>query len=519
MKLARIGLYQPASTTGRHTPYLVELLEQERLTFTGLSELPATGEYDLVLRAGGQDALSSDEIDYISAGGRLLAFSLEEGPEGKAKSFGQGHAAVKGQPLRFFAGRQLRGASLERGSATAAETSAPLVQEFAIGRGRLIHATIDVPDTIVRIQQGVGLLSQDRPSAPDGTAETAEGILKADDTTTLDWIEDRGKTATGQPYFPLAHADRWRQWLVEEIVGIVSPRVLLRPAAWPGGAPAVVHLSLDSDDNDSEHAETALALLDALDIRATWCELEGGYGPEMQKRVHAAGHEVALHYNARPEENGVWSEEAFVRQLARHNAAAPVPAVSNKNHYTRFEGWDEFYIWCDAGGIRLDGTRGPSKMGNRGFLYGTCFPHRPAAFDPAAPRHRVYSLAFQTADIDFEPQRWGDSSIIGPLVDEVMAVGGCLHLLNHQRWLHKFASVREALTRALSLARSRGMASMTGRQIADWTDALRAVRIAAAGNGVVAENLPSDAVLEVLSADGLRRLPPPAPDGAVQLAS
>lgn len=519
MKLARIGLYQPASVTGRHTPYLVELLEQERVTYTVLSSLPSVGEFDLVLRAGGPDALSSDELAFVSTGGRLLAFSLEEGPEGAAKSFGQGHAAVKGQPLRFFAGRQLRGASLERGSATAAETSAPLVQEFSIGRGRLIHMTIDVADTVVRLQQGVGLAAQDRPSAPDGTAETAEGILKADDTTTLDWIEDRGKTATGQPYFPFAHADRWRQWLVEEIVGIVSPRVLLRPAAWPGGAPAVVHLSLDSDDNDLAHAETALTLLDSLGIRATWCELEGGYGAEMQRRVHAAGHEVALHYNALAMEGGVWSEETFARQLARHNAHAPVNAVSNKNHYTRFEGWDEFYQWCDAGGIRLDGTRGPSKMGNRGFLYGTSFPHRPAAFDPGAPRHRVYSLPFQTADIDFEPQRWGDSSIIGPLVDEVMAVGGCLHLLNHQRWLHKFASVREALTRALSVSRSRGMVAMTGKEIADWIDALRAVRVTSAGNGIVAENLPAGMVLEVLSADGTRRLPPPAPDGAVQLAS
>jgi hypothetical protein len=518
MKLARLGLYQLPSSTGRHTSYLAELLEQERLAFTLLSDLPAIGDFDLVLRAGGSGKLDQVDLDYLSAGGKILAFALDAGPSGNAKQFGRGHAAARGKPLRFFEGRQLHEASLERGSATAAESSAPLVQEVSVGRGKLIHLTVDVPDTIVRLQQGRGLATSDRPSAPDGSAQTEDGILKADDTTTLDWIEDRATTSTGQPYFSLAHADRWRQWLVDEIVSAVAPRALVRPASWPHGAPAVLHLSLDSDDNEAEHAETVLDLLDELDIKATWCELDGGYGPQMQRRVHEAGHDVGLHYNARKEEGGVWSEAAFATQLARHNAGAPVPAVSNKNHYTRFEGWDELFAWCDAGGIRLDGTRGPSKMGNRGFLYGTCFPFRPARYQPGTGQHRVYELCFQSADIDFEPKAWGDSSIIGALVDEVVAVGGCLHLLNHQRWLHKMAPVRSALKLALATARSRGMMTMTGREIADWLDGIRAVSITAAGNDVAAADLPAGAVLEVLTTRGSRRLPP-AQDGLTRLAS
>lgn len=518
MKLARLGLYQLPSAHGRHTPYLAELLEQERLAFATFSDLPAVGDFDLILRAGGTGELSQDDLDYLGAGGKMLAFALDAGPSGKAKPFGQGHAAAKGKPLRFFEGRQLNEATLERGSATAAESSAPLVQEIVLGRGKLIHVTVDVPDTIVRLQQGYGLATRDRPSAPDGSAQTEDGILKSDDTSTLDWTEDRATTATGQPYFSLAHADRWRQWLVDEIVAAVAPRVFVRPAAWPHGAPAVLHLSLDSDDNEAEHAETVLKLLEELDIKATWCELDGGYGATIQRRVHEAGHDVGLHYNARKEEGGVWSEAAFAKQLAHHNAAAPVPAVSNKNHYTRFEGWDELYSWCDAGGIRLDGTRGPSKMGNRGFLYGTCFPHRPARFEPGTGQHHVYELCFQSADIDFEREKWGDSSIIGPLVDEVVAVGGCLHLLNHQRWLHKMEPVRSALKLALATARSRSMVIMTGREIADWLDAIRAVEVAAAGNDVVAADLPAGAVLEILTTRGSRRLPPPQ-DGLTRLAS
>lgn len=518
MKLARIGLYQLPVTTGRHTPYIAELLRQERVPFSRLTALPASNEFDLVLRAGGDGRLLEPELDYIRAGGRMLAFALEHGPHGGSKAFGAGHAPAKGKPLRFFEGRQLLEAGFERGSATAAESSAPLVQEIAIGKGRLIHVTIDVPDTIVRLQQGVGPVTQDRPSAPDGSAATEDGILKADDTTTLDWIEDRATTSTGQPYFPLAHADRWRQWLVGEIVALVAPRVIIRPAAWPNGAPAVFHLSLDSDDNDPEHAETALKLLADVDLKATWCELEGGYGPEIEQRVNYAGHDVGLHYNARPEEGGEWSDAAFVRQLARHNKTAPTPAVSNKNHYTRFEGWDELFRWCDDGGIRIDSTRGPSKMGNRGFLFGTCFPFRPARYEPNSGEHRVYELCFQSADIDFEPDRWGDSSIIGALVDEVIAVGGCLHLLNHQRWLHKMEPVRAAFRLALATARSRGLPTMTARQIADWIDSIRAVQISVSGNEVVAANLPADAVLEVLTTDGSRALSP-ADDGVTLLAS
>ncbi|MBB6097495.1 hypothetical protein HNR42_000912 [Deinobacterium chartae] len=516
MPVARIQVLISSLFSQRFSAYLPELLEQEGLHFARTERVPHPLEVDLLIRASDAPTLSEAEVAFLMAGGRLLAFALEQGPAGAARPLPPGHARIDGERLRFFEGRALPGADHAHGEA--GEPRAPLVQELRVGAGTLLHLSVDVADTVVRLQQGHGPVERDLPSAPDGSAETEDGLLKADDGMTLDWLEDRRLTPGGQPYFAVAAADRWRRWLLQEIVRAVSPLPVARLAYWPAAAPAAFHLSLDSDGNDPAHAASTLAFLAGLGLRATWCELEGGYGPELQRAIHAAGHEVALHYNALEREGGRWGGDAFAAQLERHNAQAPARATSNKNHYTRFEGWDELFAWCDAGGITLDGTRGGSKMGNRGFVFGTCHPYRPARADRSGARHALFELGFLSQDMDLDAARWGDSSITGPLLSEVEAVSGCAHLLCHPAHLHAHAPVRDALEAALRLARARGFLELTACEIAAWSRARRATRLTPRAGGLQVSGAPQGAVLELLRVGSVRQIPLETPDSFVSLA-
>src|SRR5690606_27671477 len=123
----------------------------------------------------------------------------------------------------------------------------------------------------------------------------------------------------------------------------------------------------DSDINKDDHAYTTLELLQEVGLQTTWCMLEPGYSKPIYEQVKAAGHELAFHYNGLEAQKGIWSEEEFARQLQWLKDAADIQEVtSNKNHYTRFEGWDELFAWCEKYGIAADQTRGPSKKGNVG---------------------------------------------------------------------------------------------------------------------------------------------------------
>ncbi len=64
------------------------------------------------------------------------------------------------------------------------------IVENAYGKGRTIFIGTDIAGSAVRIQQGIGV-TRDRVSAPDGTVNAEDYILKSDDGSVLDWILDR----------------------------------------------------------------------------------------------------------------------------------------------------------------------------------------------------------------------------------------------------------------------------------------------------------------------------------------
>lgn len=393
-----------------------------------------------------------------------------------------GQRAPEGQPPQAEAlGRLTESCALGGQGNAAPASAAAVLLKLAVGQGRLLRWAAPIPATVVRLQQGTGPVLADGCDAPDGTAAIADGILKADDGFALDWEADRRVTATGMAYFATAYADRWREALAAQLVQAAAEAGVSLPfkSYWPSGIEAVATVSFDSDFNQDEQAEATLGLLGELGIQTTWCMIEPGYSAPMYDKVRQGGHELAFHYNALEQQQGIWSEAEFGRQLDWLRQAIQEPAVvSNKNHYTRFQGWGELFAWCERQGILVDQSRGPSKKGNIGFLFGTCHPYFPVAWADEANRpYNVLEIGFLTQDLNLS--FLADDSVITPFLDEAARVQGVAHFLFHQVHIYTHPEVRTALRKLAAAAEERGMPFWTTERISKWERARRQAWVAA----------------------------------------
>jgi len=514
MRMARVGVLFETEAAERRWKHGVNAFQgyiEEVLTYAGIPYEKAESaaelkdrRFDIAICALAAETKASAAAvrSFAEEGGIAVSFAGLNALAGelgyrRAGNAGAGYAFFPGEwrapgaaGVRFLAADPWHAASrnphpyeaigrIAAGRSDGADLG-PLILRFRLGRGMIDRWAVDVPDTIVRMQQGLGPVTEDGVPAPDGTAAVDDGILKADDGIAMDWELDRARTESGQPYFAHPYADYWRHALIAHLLRCAAERGLALPFAgcWPDGIESVAMISHDSDHNRDEHALAALDILKECGIRSTWCMLEPGYSAEIYERVKAAGHELAFHYNALESQDGEWSEREFARQLAWLKRAAGLETVvSNKNHYTRFEGWDELFAWAEKHGVASDQTRGPSKRGNVGFLFGTCHPYFPAAW--ANRNNRIFNvleIGFLTQDMNLP--NWSDASIIRPFLDRVGETGGVAHFLFHQTHIHSQSAVRDAFRRLAEEARRRGMPFWTGREVNDWVRARRRVRIA-----------------------------------------
>jgi len=489
--------------------FVVEVLEHAGIPFRFLQSADEVGSCDVVIV--GLEPLAADLSaqeslwNYSENGGLLISFAglnrfaqrlgCEIGP-----TTGPGYASLPdymgdSRPLRY-----LESTSWDVVRTSASDT--PLhtssfgvlrsctsskckglgaaMQSFLVGRGALHRWSVNLPATWVGLQQGTKPVTQDGFPAPDGTASIDDRLLKADDSFELDWDMDRVKTTTGAAYFPHPYSDLWKEAFISHLLRETVKLQLTLPFVgyWPNGIEHVAMISHDSDRNVDESAVTTLDVLKECNVRSTWCMLEPGYSAPIYERLLAEGHELALHYNAMEDQNGKWEEQELARQTDWLKRAAGLEhCISNKNHYTRFEGWGELFRWCERQGIQADQTRGPSKKGNVGYLFGTCHPYFPIAYSDEKNRfYDVLEMGFLIQD-HLDHSLLDDGIVFASFLEETMKVKGFAHFLFHPVHIHNHSHVRETLRKVIQMASDYGFVFMTGEEINHWERARRSIRI------------------------------------------
>jgi hypothetical protein len=513
MKMARVGVLLDKHACARRwmyglnvfERYIGEILSQAGIPFQWLDHIQDLPDcsFDIIIAALIDEG--SESADYLWSfarqGGTVISYAGLNPLAAKlgfelAGVYGPGYAKMgqaykKAEAVRFLTAQPWR-VKPESNSHAAAQTGiivkekpdgvplGPALLQFTIESGRLERWSVDIVGTIVRLQQGTEPVLTDGVPAADGTGPVNDNILKADDRTAVDWKWDRLHTETGSPYFAYPYADYWRELLIGQLLRLAVDKGMTLPfiGQWPDGIKQVALISHDSDINQDVHAEATLELLHECGVQSTWCMIEPGYSASVYDRVKEAGHELAFHYNALDSQGGKWDDTEFERQLAWLREAADVEKVySNKNHYTRFEGWSELFGWCEKNGVESDQTRGPSKKGNVGFLFGTCHPYFPIAWANENNRlHDVVEIGFLTQDMDLSPV-WADSSIIVPFLERVDSVEGVAHFLFHQVHIQSTESVRDAFRLVIKEARKRDFTFWTGQQINAWYRARRKLTV------------------------------------------
>jgi hypothetical protein len=506
-----------------HAGYVREILAHAGIPFEEVARdrLPSALAPETILLMVGDLSLSQEEVAaleaWVAGGGALVGVGATSGaaglfgvvedlPEGVAgwgvglPTLGEGylaviatdHPAVAGlaSSLHFFNGIAVRAADGEAlamvRDAHGRLTERTAVVERRLGQGRALLIAPDLPGSVVFIQQG-RTVDADGVPAPDGSAALSDNLLKAEDGLVLDWLLDRAPIPGLQtPGFLHPVADELRELLLRSIFYSASAGGRVLPLLWyyPRNLPALGHISHDTDGNDPARGARMLEVVTDLGLPNTWCVIMPGYPGELYDALREAGQEIALHFDAL--EMGEFSrfrEENVRGQHAWLKAAAKLPEIiSNKNHYTRWEGRLRFLEWCERLGIAAEQSRGPSKLGCAGFPFGTAHPWFPIRDDGTLID--VLEIGFQSQDlVIYAPPPLGTA-----MVDACLAHHGIVHFIFHPAHIAK-PGVEEALRGLIAYGRERGIEWWSCAQINAWERARRTVslRLRAGNDALQAE--------------------------------
>lgn len=364
------------------------------------------------------------------------------------------------------------------------------------GAGVTVTIAANIPASVLQIQLGRPIHEDGRP-APDGTAAIDDGDLKTDDGVVLSWEHDRHRSVLAEPvpecpgkdpgfpdgdtpWFAVPVADELRALLLRAIhwAAASTGHPLAALTAWPRGRQAVGMISHDSDHNVDLGARVTLDLLARAGIRSTWCHI---WSPNYSEHYHAstfrlvkdAGHEIGLHYNARPQEGCAWSRDQLAAQSAIVRAEAGVDGfVSNKNHYLRWEGRVEFFHWLADEGIAVDQSKGPSKKGNVGYPHGSSLPWFP--LDPATGEFiDVVEIPLQFQDLWLTTPAYMSRTTI----EAAIRHHGVAHFLFHQAHLHTKPDVARAFANVIAEGSDAGLEWWTSAEINAWERLRRTVQV------------------------------------------
>jgi len=481
--------------------YITEVLRRAGLFFKEIrpDQLPGLPRRpDTIVLLAGDLSLSATQREvlatWVAEGGALVGIGGTSGldevfgvrdvcrlAEGWIKVTAADHPLTAGlhSSLHVFGGCTVKPAaasSLADVDSNLAASKGSAILEHAIGKGRAVLLAPDLLFSIVHIQQGIPVL-QDCHPAPDGTAATNEGILKAEDGMVLDWQRDRSPMVPDNvPTFLEPISDELRELILRSVFHVAREQAIRLPLLWywPRGLPAVGHISHDTDGNDPARAAALFEVMNRCEVKSTWCTLyPGGYPQDFYRSLQEHGYEIGLHFDALGGGTETsWCKENFLLQRQWLMDEAGLKDVySNKNHYTRWEGRLDFWRWCEQAGIHSDQTRGPSKQGTIGFALGGSQPYFPLDDEADSPRiMNVLEVNLQTQDLVVVcPREYGRQ-----LVDSVLRHHGVAHFLFHPAHILK-PNVAETLNGLVDYGRGQGIEWWTNEQIYQWEILRRSV--------------------------------------------
>lgn len=378
-------------------------------------------------------------------------------------------------PLHFFNGIPVQGTSASVLAKVLDKHQRPTTRVAlttkGFGKGSSTLIAIDIPGTVVRIQQGLGV-TRDGVSAPDGSAPVCDGVLKSGDGAVLDWTFDRQPV----PDVPRLKAflepitDLWRELLLRIIFTALESADVALPLLWlyPNNLPAIAHLSLDTDGNNPTLGQRLLEVVDKAGIASTWCVIAPGYPKDLISRIGASGHDLAMHYDAMSSDCH-WSQTMFRQQWLTLVALFGAEPKTNKNHFLRWEGDVELFRWCKEHGIELDQSKGGTKTGEAGFNFGTCHPYFPISF--SGEILDVLELPCHTQDLHI----FAPPAMFYALLAATLRSHGILHLIHHPAYIAN-PGVSNSLLEAIAAAQSQGLMWWSATMINSWERARRNVR-------------------------------------------
>ncbi len=504
-----------SATPSLYFPYLKEILSRFGLPFSEGQE-----EGALLIIDGSTTATAAAAQRYarhIASGGSLLAFGGVAGlPDlfgAKAgRSLGEAWLRVEAPAHPFLADQcdslhafgvtpltPLAGTEVLANVFSAA--GAPLGAGLTVkrtGHALVIAMAADLPQTVLRIQQGWPVFKDGAPAA-DGSAPVDDGILKVDDGIALSYELDRTEAEEGPPYFGRPIADQWRELLLRLVLwaGAEASQPVPQLWYWPDGVEAVCHFSHDTDMCGEEPARTTLAELKQAGIVATFCVIYPERWPSaLYDDIRAAGHEVAFHYNAMQDtEMSHWGRNYLRHQVeSQLQDAGQSQFISSKQHVFRWHGEVETFLLLESAGLQLDGTKGGSKNGNYGMPFGSCHPWFPMAYGDYAPDGRarmidVLALPLLTMDMAYR----SPLSTALTMMRTIRRYHGVAHYGPHPIWIHTKPEVAAALHALVRQSRELGLPWWTSAAINRWERARRQISVTSRPGGAevrVADSVP-----------------------------
>jgi hypothetical protein len=512
-----LGLIVGERATDR---YAVEILAHAGIPFRNVTLKNLHPERTPICLLAGQKSLTTEERNrlqwFVQQGGSLIAVGATNGlDELLGIQFGgeleQGwirlissHPIGSGlqSSLHVFGGVAVKAKGDSQVIAEVVDSNDNVLGDAVIvrqvGQGQVIFIAPDLMSSVVHIQQGIAVTKDGTP-APDGSAPIDDGILKTEDGHVLDWRRDR--MALGQGTWDTGHGDEARRWvffgqpIADELRALILQAIFFAAQQkklplpmiwfWQGGLPAVGLISHDTDGNEPELAKELLQTVQQLGIVTTWCVIyPGGYPPSLYRSILDAGCEIALHFDAfTGTPFTTWSKRNLRIQWQWLKDATGVAAVSNKNHYTRWEGRLEFFRWCEELGIKAEQSKGPSKHGTVGFLFGGSHPWRPLDEESDRPRFlNVTAINLFSQDMvsdDTPPEGFFHPAIVPASVGEwllrqTVRVGGVAHFLFHPAHIRR-QGTKAALERLVALGHELGLKWQTSQQIVEWLEKRRSI--------------------------------------------